>query len=470
MPALPLHLLAQVVLQLQRQPRLATGEAFGDTLQVMAAHRRLGQLAQQFHQGRDRLLELIRAGEIAAGQHLLDLPVEPEGGGIEQTEVLAGAVLLEVLIGILAGRQVQHAQLQLALQRQLLHLPDRPLGGAHTGTVAVEVEDQAAAVAAAAELGDLAAAEGGAERTHRMADAGGMQGDDIEVALHDHRPVGAADRIGGAVQTEEVPPLFKHLRFGRIEVFRLAAIQAATAEPDHPALAVVDRHDHPMAEAVVVAGGGRLRPLRPFAAAAGHHQARGGEQLRLDRLHLLQVAQQPIPAIGGIAELEGLQGGLAQPAAIAQVGERLGSARGAQLALKPAGGEAEHPVQLIAAAELLAQALLLRPIEGLDGKLIAAGQLEHHIGEAAALQLHQKLDRVAAGTAGETVVELLGRRHRHRRRFVVVEGTEPHELPPLLLQHHVLAHHVDDVGALLHGFDRAGMEAGNAQDSGEREW
>ena len=80
MPALTLDLLAQVVLQLHRQPCLAAGEALGHLLQVMAAHRRRRQLAQQHHQGGDSLLKLVGAGEILAFEHLLDLPVEPEGG------------------------------------------------------------------------------------------------------------------------------------------------------------------------------------------------------------------------------------------------------------------------------------------------------------------------------------------------------------------------------------------------------
>ena len=89
-PALALHLLAQVVLQLQRQAGLAATEPLGHPLQVVAAHGALGQLAQQGHQGRHRLLELVRASQVAALQHLLDLPVEPEGSLIQQGAIVAG--------------------------------------------------------------------------------------------------------------------------------------------------------------------------------------------------------------------------------------------------------------------------------------------------------------------------------------------------------------------------------------------
>jgi hypothetical protein len=40
-----------------------------------------------------------------------------------------------------------------------------------------------------------------------------------------------------------------------------------------------------------------------------------------------------------------------------------------------------------------------------------------------------------------------------------VERTDADELASLLLEHHVLAHHINDVSAFLNGLDRAGVEA-----------
>jgi len=59
--------------------------------------------------------------------------------------------------------------------------------------------------------------------------------------------------------------------------------------------------------------------------------------------------------------------------------------------------------------------------------------------------------------AGDTVIDGYA---------VVVEGADADELAPLLLEHHVLAHHVDDVGALLDGLDRARVDAGKGQGHG----
>ena len=386
-------------------------------------------------------------------EHLLDLPVEPHRCLIQQGPVLAGAVLLEKFIGILAGGQLQDPQLHLALQRKMLHLADGPLGRPHPGGVGVEVEDQPLAVAAAAQLGDLLLAQGRAQGRHGVGDARPVEGDHIEVALHHHRPIGAADRVSRPFQAEQVFAFLEQLGFGGIEVFGLPPIQGAAAETDHPALAVADRHHHPMAETVV----------ETSAPLAGHHQAGGLQQLRGHALHLAQVFQQAVPSVRGVAQLEVLQAGGGQLPLPLQVSQGLLALRPPQLALKPAGRQGQHPVEPLPAGELLAQPLLLGGVDGVHRQLVPAGQLQHHIAEAAALQLHQKLDRIAAGTAGEAVVELLGWRHRHRRRGVVVEGADPDELPPLFLQHHMLSHHIDDVGPFLDGFDRAGVEAGKSQ-------
>ena len=321
MPALALDLLAQVIFELQGEAGLAAAEPFGHLLQVVAAHGALGQLAQQGHQPLNRLLELVGAGQILTLEHLLDLPVKPGGSRIEQGAIFTSSVLLEELIGVLAGGQLQHPQLQLALEGQLLHLADGPLGGPHASPVGVEIEDQALAVAAAAELGDLLATQGRAQGGHRIGDPGRMQGDDIEIALHHHGPVVTADRVRGPIQAEEVLALLEHLRFRRVEVLGLAAIEAATAKTDDAALAIADWHHHPMAEAVVettavgdTAVGGRTvggRAIRAglvlvTTALAGHHQARRLQQLRRQPLHLAQVVEQPVPTLGRVAQAKGL--------------------------------------------------------------------------------------------------------------------------------------------------------------------
>ena len=345
---------------------------------------------------------------------------------------------------------MQNPKLQLALHRQLLHLADGPIGCTDTGTVGVEIQNDPLAVADAAQLGDLLTAQGRAEGGHSVGDAGGMQGNHIEIALHHHRPVVLADGIGGLVQTEKMLPLLEHFGLGGVEVFRFAAIKAASPETDHPALTVMDRHHDPMAEAVI----------EPVAPLAGNHQPSSLEKLRRQPLNLLKMLQQTIPLIRRIAELKGLLGGGTQPSGLTEVLEGLCASRRHQLAAKPTGSQGQGPLQLVPAGQLLPQPFLLRTIHRLDRQLVAPRQIQHHIAETLALELHQELDGVAASTTGEAVVELLGGRHRHRRFAVVMERTDPDEFPSLLLEHHVLAHHINDVGPFLDGLDRSWVQAG----------
>ena len=80
MPTLSLHLLTQILFKLESQPSLATAQPFRHLLQVVGAHCRLGQLAQQSHYTTNRLLKLISPTQITAIQNLLNLPIEPKRG------------------------------------------------------------------------------------------------------------------------------------------------------------------------------------------------------------------------------------------------------------------------------------------------------------------------------------------------------------------------------------------------------
>ena len=250
------------------------------------------------------MLELIRAGQITALQHLIDLPVQPERCLIQQGSVLTRTMLFEELIRVLAGGQLQHPQLQLTLQSKLFHLTDGALGSAHTGAIGVEIEDQPFAIAAPAQLGDLLAAKGRAKGCHSIGDAGGMEGNHIEIALHHHSAIVFANRIHGLIEAKEVLPFLKHLRFGGVEVLGLTAIEAAATEADDPPLPIADGHHHAMAKTVVEA----------IATPAWHHQTGRFQQLRVQPFHLLQMVEQPIPTLRGVPQTEALQRGFAETA------------------------------------------------------------------------------------------------------------------------------------------------------------
>ena len=272
-----------------------------------------------------------------------------------------------------------------------------------------------------------------------------MQGNHIKIALNHHGSVVLSDGIGGLVEAEQMLPLLEHFGLGGIEVLRFAAIKAAPSKTNHPALTVMDRNHDPMAEAVI----------KPITALARHHQTSCLQKLGSQSLHLLKMLQQTIPLIRRVAELEGLLGSRTQPSGLADVFEGFCARGRHQLATKPASSEGQSPLQLVPAGQLLPQPLLLRTIDRLDRQLIAPRQIEHDIAETLTLELHQKLDGVAPGTAGEAVEELFCGRDRHRRFAVVMEWTYPDEFPSLLLEHHVLAHNINDVGPFLDGLNRS---------------
>ena len=114
-------------------------------------------------------------------------------------------------------------------------------------------------------------------------------------------------------------------------------------------------------------------------------------------------------------------------------------------------------MQMVTPRELLTKSLLLRTINCLDRQLIPARQIQNNIAEALPLELHQKLDGIATRSAGEAVIKLLLRRHRHRRLAVVMKRADTNEFPSLFFEHHVLAHNINDVGALFNGVDGAGV-------------
>ena len=88
---------------------------------------------------------------------------------------------------------MQNSQLQLPLECQLLHLTDRSVGSSNASAVGIEIQNDALAITAPAQLGDLLTAESGAQGGHCIRDTSGMQSNHIEVALHHNSTVVLAD-------------------------------------------------------------------------------------------------------------------------------------------------------------------------------------------------------------------------------------------------------------------------------------
>lgn len=156
----------------------------------------------------------------------------------------------------------------------------------------------------------------------------------------------------------------------------------------------------------------------------------------LERLPVVRrVAQAEVPGdlTGQAAALEVLDGagGAAQLLAVVVAGARHDVAQGDGLGLPLGAGGGRQATALLRHRH----ADRLRQIaDGLDVRQPG--------------ELHQEADCRAVRAATEAVIELLGRRHRERRRLLVMERAQPHEVGAALLELHVAAHHVDDVDAV----------------------
>jgi hypothetical protein len=96
-----------------------------------------------------------------------------------------------------------------------------------------------------------------------------------------------------------------------------------------------------------------------------------------------------------------------------------------ELRWKNARGGVERRVQIARFPALVALAPFARHLHP-----DALGQFLDRIEELEPVVLHQELERGAVRAAAEAVIELLGRRHRERRRALVVEGTTRRILAP----------------------------------------
>ena len=107
------------------------------------------------------------------------------------------------------------------------------------GVVAVETQDQG--LGDAPEAVDLLPGERGAAAGNGVLDAGGVGGDDVEVALDDHRGVLAHDRGAGEIEAEDRRRLVVRGRVGAVQVLRLGVAQGARSESEHVPALVADR-------------------------------------------------------------------------------------------------------------------------------------------------------------------------------------------------------------------------------------
>jgi hypothetical protein len=154
--------------------------------------------------------------------------------------------------------------------------------------------------------------------------------------------------------------------------------------------------------------------------------------------HRLQV----LPAVRRIAQAEACGDLAGQPTALQIPDCRFGAL---QLLLVVTGRIRQHLGQVRAGGRFR---LTTEGRIGLRHRHADPGcEVLHRVDEAHPVVLHQEADGGAVRAAAETVIKLLGRAHRERRRLLGVERTAGGVIGPGPLQLHRRLDNVDDVDA-----------------------
>ena len=156
-------------------------------------------------------------------------------------------MLPDELIGILAVRHNDDTH----LGARIAHDGERADCRILSGLVAVIAEKEPLAVAQ--EFFAVLGRERRAKRCDDILDARIKDRDGIHIPLDDDDIPCLPDGLMRPVEAEEQPPLVEEDGLLRIEVFRLAVVENAPAEPDDASLLIRDWDHHAVAEAVVKA-------------------------------------------------------------------------------------------------------------------------------------------------------------------------------------------------------------------------
>ena len=346
---------------------------------------------------------------------------------------------------------------------EALVLPVGAQGRLLPGGVAVEGEDDLPAAHAvpgedagggvggvpeqAAHDARVVGAEGRAAGGHGRGHPGQVGGHDVGVALDHDDAVPGGDVPLGQVEAVEDLALVVDGGLGGVEVLGDGGVlvgQAPAAEADGGPGHVADGPHDAVPEAVVDAP--------PAGALAA--QARG-DQLVLGEALGPQDVGEVVPAGGGEADAEALQGVVVEPPRVQEAARPGGQRVGArQLGAEPVLGDAVGLQQAPAGAGLDAVA------HGAVGLLVAQphagppGQVLHGLGEGQVVDPLHEGDDVAALAAPEAVPQAQLGADVEGGGALVVEGAQAlHGARTPALEGHVLADDVLDPDALADGVD-----------------
>ena len=337
-----------------------------------------------------------------------------------QEAVIAG--LAQNIIGVLAlGHDSQTRRFARGQKWQY------PLKRAHLGTLAsgIPIKAQDRLIMQLPQQGNLFLGQRGPERGHRRSGAAALDGDHIHIALTDNERQFAAQPLARLNQTIENGFLGKGRPLARIQIFWLGITKRPGAKGNHPALLILNRKHHPVAEII---------EQRAIAVRFSDHP--GSQHVGIAEPTCCK--RRPQPPARRITKPKGADCLGGKPA-IADIARRVLAIITAKRVLKKARGRLQNiegGLALLRLGRVLGRAVRHRNA-GHSGKPL------NRLHEVKAVSLTQEGNGIAMNTAAKTMVKAIIINHRKRRCLLRVEGAQPVKAPAFADQLDALA---DDIG------------------------
>jgi hypothetical protein len=295
------------------------------------------------------------------------------------------------------------------------------------GAVGVETHEHVGADLA--QLTRLLGGEGGPQRRDRVGESGLMERDAVEIALDDNDRIDLAGRPSRGVERVQKAALGINRRRRGVQIFWLLVAQRPAAKRDHLAGRRVRRNHHASAIHVIIA-----------AVVSGFEQTRLDRGRKIDGIRL-ELAQQTVPTLGCVPELEEIDARPPEAAALAIIAGRLTRRFTREHPVKVLRGDGVRGVDRLL---LVARARRDR-VFGFELDAGTFGEPAQRLGKRQIFSPAQIVDDVAMRIAAETLEESLIGVNVKRWRLFRVERTQADEAGPATAQRDELSDILSDI-------------------------
>ena len=334
-------------------------------------------------------------------------------GLVESRDIALG----EKGIGILARRQRQHPQRDvLARNAEQLRRAQR---GFDPGIVGVEGEHHVLGIPT--DHTDMVLGQRGSKRCNDERESGLMGSDDIHISLDHEDQITLLNSLARPVETVQHPALRENRRLRRVEILGLTVADNTPTKADDPLLHIDDGEQEPSA-----------KPVGERPGVVGRRKDQPG-LFGVFQMNLLLPKEigQLAPVVGGIPDLEVLEGRVNETAPLGVRPRRVVTAEAVAKKLERGGIDRVRALLL----RLLALRGLAVSAPRCQGDSGALGQPLSRFDKGEIFGFFDELEDIAAHAAGpEAVPASLFRIDIERRRSFRMERTQPFVLAPDPLQ------------------------------------